>query len=142
MRLERSRWDPRLQAMTSQELYYLQEMTKLTQSIGRKERVPPLMFPHEPPDSLHSVNSGYSEKRMALERRIWQQIQRRSLRFFYRDTQDPSGYAKHEGSVRFVVIWDYWQPFLKDVVCHQSESSITLTPTLKKQYLQNDSLDE
>ncbi|KAI4120189.1 MAG: hypothetical protein LQ338_007192 [Usnochroma carphineum] len=122
MRLDLSEWDPRLQAMTSQELYYLREMTKLTQSIGREEIVPPPMFPDEPSDSVHSINSGQSEKRMTLARRIWQQIQRNSRHFFERDAQDPSVFAKHEGFLWFVVLWDHWQPSLKDMVCHQSVS--------------------
>ena len=128
--------------MTSQELYYLREMTKLTQSIGREEIVPPPMFPRGPSDSVHSINSGQSEKRIALERRIWLQIQRNSWRFFERDAQDPSGYAKHEGFLWFVVLWDHWQPSLKDMVCHQSVSLVKPSPAVKEQYLWNTGLDE
>ena len=70
MRLDPSEWDCRLQANTSQKLHYLWEMTKSTQSIGREEILPPQMFPTEPSDSVHSIHSGRSEKRIALERRI------------------------------------------------------------------------
>ena len=142
MRLDRSAWDSRLQAMTSQELYYLREMTKLTQRIGREEIVPPPIFPHEPSDSVHSINSGQSEKRIALERRVWQQIQRNSWDFLERDAQDPSSYAKHEGFLWFVVLWDHWQPSLKDMVCHQSVSLMKPSPAVTEQYLWNNGFDE
>lgn len=142
MRLEPSRWDSRLQAMTSRELYYLREMTELTQRIGTEEIVPPPMFPHESSDSVQSINSGRSRKRIALERRIWQQIQGNSLRFFNRDAQDPSNYAEHEGFLWFVVMWDHWQPYLKDMVLQQCVSLIRLSPAVKEQYLWNDGSDE
>lgn len=142
MRLDSSEWDSRLRGMRSQELYYLHEMTKLTQNIGREEVIPPPIFPHEPPDSVHSINSGQSEERIALERSIWQQIQNNSMRFFDRDAQDPSPYAKHEGFLWFVVLWDHWQPSLKDMVCHQSVSSVKLSQAVKEQFLWNDSPDE
>lgn len=138
MKIDCSEWDSRLQAMTSQELYYLREMTKLTQSIGREESVPPPMFPDEPSDSVHSINSGQSEKRIALEQRVWQQIQRNSRRFFERDSQDPSVFAKHEGFLWFVVLWDHWQPSLKDMVCHESVSLIKPSLAIKRQHLWND----
>jgi hypothetical protein len=128
--------------MTSQELYYLREMANLTQSIGREEDVPPPMFPDQPPDSFHSINQGRSEKRIALEEKIWEQVQRNSRRFFDRDAQDTSIYAKHEGFLCFVVMWDHWQPSLKDIVCHQSVSTIRLSPEVVSQYLWNDGLDE
>ncbi len=142
MRLDRSEWNSRLQAMTSQELYYLCEMTILTQSIGREEIVPPPMFPHEPSDSVHSINNGRSEKRIALEGRIWQQIQRNSWQFFEQNAQDPSIYTNHKGFLWFVVLWDHWQPSLKDMVCHQSVSPRTISAAIQKQYLWNDELDE
>lgn len=119
MRLDCSKWDSRLEAMTSQELYYLWEMTKLTQSIGREEIVPPPFNTHAHPDSYHSINWGQSEKRRALEQRAWQQIERNSWRFFERGAQDPSVYAKHEGSCgTFIVLWDHWQSSLQEIVYH------------------------
>ena len=142
MRLDCSEWNSRLQEMTSQELYYLLEMTKLTQSIGREEIVPPPRYPHESSDSVHSINSGRSEKRIALEGMIWQQIQRNSWQFFERKAQDPIIYTKHEGFLWFVVLWDHWQPSLKDLVCHQSVSPRKLSPAVQKQYFWNDKWDE
>ena len=142
MRLDCSEWNSRLQEMTSQELYYLLEMTKLTQSIGREEIVPPPRHPHESSDSVHSINSGRSEKRIALEGMIWQQIQRNSWQFFERKAQDPIIYTKHEGFLWFVVLWDHWQPSFKDLVCHQSVSPRKLSPAIQKQYVWNDKLGE
>ncbi|KAL8711677.1 MAG: hypothetical protein Q9225_007075 [Loekoesia sp. 1 TL-2023] len=142
MSLERSAWESRLQAMTSQELYYLHEMTKLTQSIGREEIVPPPRFPNAPPDSVDPIDFRRSEKRIALERRVWQQIQCNSLRFFERDAQHPSIAVKYEGYLWFVVLWDHWQPSLEDMVCHKSVSLIKPSQADREKYLWNESWDK
>lgn len=138
LRIDPSAWDSRLQAMTSRELYYLHEMTKLTQSIGREETVPQPMYPNAPPGSVNSINHGRSEKRDALERRVWQQVQHNSLRFFDRDALHAAVFAKHEGALEFVAIWDHWQPSLKEMVLHESRSTINLSPAVKKEYFWND----
>ena len=138
LRIDPSAWDSRLQAMTFRELYYLHEMTKLTQSIGREETVPQPMYPNVPPEAVNSINHGRSEKRDALERRVWQQVQHNSLRFFDRDALHAAGFAKHEGALEFVAIWDHWQPSLKEMVLHESRSTIKLSPAVKKEYFWND----
>ena len=135
MKLDVSEWEPRLEQMTSKQLYYLHEMTTLTQSIGREEGVPPPLFPDEPPDSVHSINSGRSEKRITLGERVWQQIQDVSKRIFDQDALHSEGYAKHEAFMWFVVMWDYWQPSLKDVVLHHSTSPIRPGLDVEKRYL-------
>lgn len=140
MTLDRSEGGSRLQAMTSQKLYHLGEMSKLTQSIGREEAVPPPMYPDEPPDSVHSINSGQSDKRIALEGRIREQSQRNSRRFFGRNAHDPSRYAKHDGFSWFVVMWNHWQPSLKRMICHHSATSVS--PSVMEQHLWNDGSDE
>ena len=142
MKLDASEWESRLEHMTSKQLYYLHEMTKLTQSIGREEVVPKPLFPDEPPDSVHSINSGQSEKRITLGERVWQQIQDTSQRIFNQDALYPEGYAKHEGFMSFVIMWDHWQPSLKDMVLHQSTSSIRPTLDVKRRYLWNDDPEE
>ena len=138
MKLDASEWESRLEHITSKQLYYLHEMTKLTQSIGREEAVPPPLFPDEPPDSVHSINTGRSEKRIALEERVWQQIQDICQRIFNQDALYPDVYAKHEGFMWFVVMWDHWQPSLKDMVLHQSTSRIKPSPDVVKRYLWDD----
>ncbi|MCJ1296583.1 hypothetical protein MMC34_008149 [Xylographa carneopallida] len=142
MRIDRSEWESRIQAMTSQELYYLREMAKLTQSIGQEEIVPPPMFPLEPPDSIHSINSGQSEKRIGLERRIGEQIQHNSWRFFERDAQDCSNNAKHEGFLWFVVLWDHFQPAVEDLVTHRSVRLGKPSPAIMAQYIWNNGFNE
>ncbi len=62
MKLDASEWEPRLEQMTSKQLYCLHEMTNLTQSIGKEEVVPPPLFPDEARDSVHYINNGRSEK--------------------------------------------------------------------------------
>ncbi len=139
-----SKWLSKLESMTLKQLYRLHEMTKLTQSIGQgEEPIPPPMFLDEPPDSVHSINSGQSEQRIALSDQVWQQIQHISQRIFHQDAQAPIVYAKHEGFMWFVVLWDHWQESFKDLVCHQSTTPAELkpSPALEKQYLWDDSSD-
>lgn len=140
-----SKWSSKLESLTLKQLYRLHEMTKLTQSIGQgEERVPPPVYPDEPPDSVHSINSGQSEERLALSDQIWQHIQQISQRVFHQDAPAPSVFAKHEGFMGFVVLWDHWQESFKDLVCHESTVSPALkpSPTFEKQYIWDDSSDE
>lgn len=138
MNLNPSEWKVRLEAMTSQELYYLHEMTKLTQSIGKEEIVPPPLFTDQPPNSIHAINSGRSEKRIAVEETVWQQVERSSQRIFGEEAVHPEVYTKYEGFMWFVVIWDHWQPSLKDAVLHTSRSAKRRSPEFVKRYLWND----
>ncbi|MCJ1403189.1 hypothetical protein MMC11_006412, partial [Xylographa trunciseda] len=97
MTVDRSTWEPRLQAMTSQELYYVQEMTKLTQRIGREEIPPSLRFPHDPSYPFDFHDHDQEQKRIDLRSSIWEQIQRNSWRFFKSEAQGASIFAMHEG---------------------------------------------
>ena len=128
--------------MTSQELYYLYEMTLLTQSIGKEEVISPPTCPYVPPELFPVFNSGRSDKRIWLEQKVWLQIQFISLRFFKRDPRNPSVYANHEGFLWYVVLWDHWQPSLKDIVCHESVSSRQPGQAVQEQYLWNDRWDD
>ena len=138
MSLNPSEWKSSLEVMTSQELYYLHEITKLTQSIGGQEIIPPPIFPDQLPESVHAINSGRSEKRISLEETVWQQIEHTSQRIFGQEAIHPEVYAKHEGFMWFVVIWDHWQPSLKDAVLHTSRSAERPSPEVVKRYLWND----
>ena len=141
MGIDCSEWGSRLEVMTSQELYHLDEMTGLRDSIGMEEIVPPPNLPL-PPDSFHSIDDSLGQKRSDLAQRIWEQIQRISWRIFKDDALCISVYAKHEGVYPFVALWDHWQPSLKDVVCHESRSAIKPSLAVRKQYLWNDEFDE
>lgn len=123
MKLDPSQWESRLKQMTSRRLYYLREMTRLTQSIGREEAVPPPVFPDEPPDSVHSINCGRSEKRARLEKSVWQEIQDNSQRIFGQDALYPDPFAKSDGFMDFIVMWDHWQSSLEDIVLHSRHRS-------------------
>jgi len=142
MKLDPKEWESRLQAMTSQELYYLREVSKWTQGVENEEIVPPPMSSDEPSDLAHSINSDLSNKRKALERRIWNQLQRNARRFLERDAQDPSRYVSHEGFLRFVVMWDQWQSFLKEMIRHHSRISGPLAAAVIERHLWKDGSDE
>ena len=100
------------------------------------------MFPNEPLDSVHSINSGTSEKRTALGEKVWARIQDVSQHIFGQDAYDPIIFAKHEGFMDFVVMWDHWHDSLKDLVGHRSRSNFRPDPAFEKQYLWDDSSDE
>ncbi|KAG8534352.1 uncharacterized protein KY384_001196 [Bacidia gigantensis] len=138
MIFDTSRWTPRLEVMTSQELYYLHEMTKLTQNIGGGESVPAPLFPDQPPDSVHAIDSGRSGEREILEYAVWHQIDHISQRIFGEKAIHADIYAKHEGFMGFVVIWDHWQISLKDAVLHLSRIKERPNTEAVKRYLWND----
>ena len=140
MKLDYSEWDERLPEFTSQELYYMHEMSKLPQSIGREELVPPPMFPDQPPESIHSINWGQSDKRHHLEERIWEQIQNNTLRFLDRDAYTTEEYAKRNGFYPFVNIWDHWQPQLEEIVCQNGPKIGPLSPEVIRHHLWNNDL--
>lgn len=143
MRSDASTWSLRIEGMTLKRLHYLYEMTKLPQSIGQgEEQVPPPTFSDEPPDSVHSINSGTSEKRIALGEKVWARIDDVSQQIFGQDSPHPVIYAKHEGFMDFVVMWDHWHDSLKDLVGHHSISSFRPDPAFEKRYLWDDSSDE
>lgn len=144
MKLDPAEWALRLESMTLQQLYYLFELTKLTQSIGHEEYPysPPAAFPKPPPASMDAVNNDKSDKRIALEATVRQQIHYMSQRFFQRDIMDVSIYAASEGFLWFVVLWDHWQPSLKEIVCHLPRDAIKPSPEETKQYLWDDNFDK
>lgn len=109
MNLEPAQWASRLESMKLKQLYYLCEMSKLTQSIGNEEKLP---APEARP-----IGRGRSKKRNSLEAKIWDHIESIYQRTYREKSDYPWIYAKHEGSLWFVVIWDHWQGSLKQIVC-------------------------
>lgn len=90
MKMDAAEWQPRLDAMSLKQLYYLCEMTKLTQSIGREEVVPAPVFPNADPQSAIAINSGQSEKRITLGEKTWEHIESIYQRVYYhRDAEWP-----------------------------------------------------
>lgn len=122
MTIDAEEWQPRLDTMSLKQLYYLCEMSKLTQSIGREEIVPAPQFPNADPDLAIAINSGRSKKRIALDERIWGHITRVYQRVYHREAEWPWIFTKEEGYLWFIVIWDHWQPSLKSIVCSSRQS--------------------
>ncbi|KAL8869502.1 MAG: hypothetical protein Q9174_004226 [Haloplaca sp. 1 TL-2023] len=116
MEMDMSEWDSKLQEMTSRELYYLHEMTYLTQRIGTEETTHQPAASYQPAPLARTLNFDRSEKRESLSERIWQRIKSNSWRFYELPAQNVSNFSRHEGFLGFVAIWDHWQPFLEDVI--------------------------
>ncbi len=136
MKVDATEWQPRLEAMTLKQIYHLYEMSRLTQSIGGEEIIPPLRHPCHDPDSLHAINSNKSEKRKALERKIMDHLERRYMEVYNEGAEDPWIYANDEGFLWFIIMWDHWQRDFKSIVCRQRK------PNCAKERLWDDSSDE
>lgn len=142
MKVDAAEWQSRLESMTLKQLYHLCEMSKLTQSVGREEVVPAPRHPDVPPDSVHAINSGRSEKRVTLEKRTWEHIEHTYQRVHHREAEDPWIHTKHEGYLWFIVMWDHWQACLREVVCGRRPMDPSPDASFEKQYLWDNSSDE
>ena len=129
MKLDMTEWDSRLDAMTTQELYYLLEMSQSEQSIGTEEVAPLMQNPNAPSRTSASKKFRRPEKRMNLEDRTWQQIQSHSSGCFDYRAPHTSVYTKHFGCWPFVAIFDHFQPHLKEMVWKMSLSRVRPSPT-------------
>ena len=134
MKLDFSEWESRLEHMTLKQLYFLHEMTNLTQSIGREEAIPNW--------NTTPINCGRSQKRITLGKRAWRQIQDVSERVLNRDALDPQYHAKNKGFRWFVVMWDHYQPRLRDMMVHQWVGAMRLSLDVQKRYLWNEDPEE
>lgn len=140
MTLDPTKWQSRLETMTLKQLYQLHEISKLTQSIGREEVVPAPQFPDAEPNSIHANNRGKEHE--ALSERIWQHIEHIYQRIHNRDAELVWVHSLYEGSYGFIVMWDHWQPSLREVVCGRRSIDSSPRPSFEKQYLWDDSSDE
>lgn len=107
----------RLEAMTLKQLYHLCEMSMLTQNIGREEDVPVPLDLRQNPDSTAAIDHRRSKERRALAARIWKHLEQTFLHIHHEDADYVWLYAKEDGFLSSVVIWDHWQTCLKEVVC-------------------------
>jgi hypothetical protein len=137
-----SKWLSMLESMTLKQLYRLFEMTHLRQSIGQGEETNPTpWFADEHSDSVHSIRS---KERGAINAQVWKRIQNISARVFHDDAPHCGSYSKHTGFGGFIVMWDPWQDYFKDRICHESTRPAELepSPAFEKQYLWDDSSDD
>ena len=130
MTIEVTQWDSRMDTMTLRRLFYLCEMTRLTQSIGNEEERPPHAFPNANPRTWHAVNHSRSPKRVHMEDRVWNYIERK-LQSIHGERPDyPWIYAKEDGFMWYVVLWDHWQSNLKGLICGR----VTKEPPVRREY--------
>lgn len=99
--------ETRLQNITSiQQLYYLDELCLLNQSIGGEEQATP------------SQNAESFLKRTDLHSAVWDRLE--EVCTAAHDGKEPESvttYAFEDGYRSFVVLWDHWQDSLKQIVC-------------------------
>lgn len=139
MKVAPAEWQSRFESMTLKQLYQLHEMSKLRQSIGREEVLPPHPFPDAKSGSISATSRGRSQERIALETMIWQRLNDVFKRIYETKAiviQDDFD----EGAGGFVAIWDHFQEPLRGNVsqCNGPYHS----PSFVEQYLWDDISDE
>lgn len=97
MKLDTSEWQARLETIKLKHLYYLCELFKLPQSIGRDEVI-------TDPDPARPILRTRSQKRNSLGERIWQHIERTYQDVHGKGSEYPWLYAKHEGALSFIIV--------------------------------------
>lgn len=109
----------RLKSMSMKQLYRLHETSEIPGNIGREEELNPIpQKPIENPHSVSEMQNAISEERRVLREMVWNHIQD-----IYPGTHnneaapDISTDGMYFGSFTFVVMWDHYQDFLKEVVC-------------------------
>lgn len=142
MKLGPAQWQSRLDSMTLKRLFELHEMTKLWQSIGREEVRPAPRCPNPKPNYVPDIDKGRSKERVALEQGIWQHIEHIYRPIHNAEPDAPWVYDLEEGAFGFVVIWDHWQPCLKELVLSLRPVDPCTRPEFAKQYLWDDTSDE
>lgn len=133
----------RLESMTLKQLYRLHETSQIPGSIGKEEELnPPPQIPIENPHSVLEMQSAMSKDRKALTQMIWKHIQD-IYPSTHNDEEAPdlSCDGLEDGYFEFVVMWDHYQPILKEVVCGYSTKE---TPRMRRfnWELWDDSSDE
>ena len=142
LKLKPAQWQSRLESMTLKRLFELHEMTKIWQSIGREEVRPAPRWPNPKPNYVPDIDKGRSKERVTLEKKIWQHIENTYRSIHNAEPDAPWAYTLEEGVDGFVVIWDHWQPELKDIVLGQRPVEMYTRPDFVRQYLWDDTSDE
>ncbi|KAJ5587658.1 uncharacterized protein N7459_003423 [Penicillium hispanicum] len=131
-----------LESTTLKQLYQLYEMCELLQNIGRDEVLPSLQNTGAAPTSGVMLTLQRPKARKTVQSQIWKRLQHVSKRVRNEHAEDVTLYAKEDGFLFFVVIWDHWQPTLKEMVCGRQLTDPSPDVELEKTYLWDDSSDE
>ena len=142
MILDPAEWGPRLETMTSQQVYHLQEIAELNQSIGNEDDVQHRTPSTKPRPKSHFEDVEPSLKRIELQNKVRERKHCLSRRFFQDDANEIISYSLEHGAIRFVAIWDHWQPSLKDMIFHLQDGRLQPHPEENKQYLWDDNYDK
>lgn len=139
LKLDPTEWLQRLEPKTLKQLYELHEISELRQCIGRGKDMTALPSSDAAPNPIQSIAQAGSDERGALRETIGKRLELVFERIHERPAELVSAYSLSEGSRGFVVIWDHWQPCLKEIVCGRRPLDPTLRPSFEKQYLWDDS---
>ena len=130
----------RLELTTLKRLYHLYEMSRLAQNIGREEIVSQLQNHGAGPQSTSTIYHRRSRARVALEKEIWMYIESAFHKIYDENAEYVWEYAKEEGFLSSLVVWDHWQPTLREIL---GQGSTTEQHTdFQQRYVWSDSSDE
>ena len=106
IRSDPSMWSLKIEALTLKQLYYLFEMTSLTQSIGQgEEQIPSPNCDYHHIDCVDSIHCATSKEHLALGEKVWARIQDISQQMLGQEAQHPWTFAKLEGFMDFLITW-------------------------------------
>ena len=142
MELKYPEWQSRLESMTFKQLYLLQEITKLGQSIGMEQVRPDPWFPDAELSYISSIRKRRATKHQAIRVGIWRQMQHIFQPVHDREIDPFWDDDLSHGTYRFIVLWDHWQPPQKYFLCGRRAIEPCSTPSLEKRYLWEDSSDD
>ena len=100
------KWEMRLNGMNSKDLYLLEEIVSLTQSMGRGDELMP------PPCDDEESNPRASEERRVLSLFIRSHIQDINQRLYNGRAPYLWNDVQYEDSKYFLILWDHSQPSL------------------------------
>lgn len=107
MRIKPDLWQARLSRLSLRDLYYIHELCRLAQSIGREEYHPS------------------SKKRGILRLAIWDHISPIHLAVHGHELSSGCSHVFTEGEYFwFGRFWDHWQFILKILVCGQNRADL------------------
>lgn len=146
MRLDPSEWSSRLAPLTLRRLYYLHELTHLTQPIGWEEEIPPppphLELQKRDLYSAAGINHQTSSKRDSLRGAIWARIEDIFERFHNCGAHPVEAYSLEDGALGFVVLWDHWQKDLRSLVLMRRVTGKRPVTGEERRFLWDESEDE
>lgn len=140
MKLSSTALQKRLESQTLKRLYHLYEASRLTQDMGEEEMASRSQDHDVGPASTTTIHHRRSRERVALEKKIWKHLEYAFHEIHHENAEYVWEYAKEEGFLSSLVVWDHWQPSLREICCQGFTTGQQID--FQQRYLWSDSSDE